>query len=65
MADKKNEENPGIVYGNVSNGLTSYGDNKLHGTQGHGYAAERANTLYVTARSFLEMIMPKTGQIVW
>lgn len=46
MADKKNEENPGIVYGNVSNGLTSYGDNKLHGTQGHGYAAERANTLY-------------------
>lgn len=36
----------GIVYGNVSNASTIYGEEKFHAVRGHGFAAERANTLY-------------------
>ncbi len=36
----------GMVYGNVSVGETTYGMNKFHARQGHGYAAERAEHLY-------------------
>lgn len=36
----------GVEYGNISNGITATGDFKIHGAQGHGYAAERANTQY-------------------
>lgn len=36
----------GTVYGNVSNASTIYGEEKFHASQGHGFAAERANTLY-------------------
>ena len=35
----------GIVYGNVSNASTIYGEEKFHAVRGHGFAAERANTL--------------------
>lgn len=36
----------GTVYGNVSNASTMYGEEKFHASRGHGFAAERANTLY-------------------
>jgi len=36
----------GIVYGNVSNASTIHGKEKFHAVRGHGFAAERANTLY-------------------
>lgn len=44
--DKKYERIPGEIYGNVSNASTVYGEEKLHAVRGHGFAAERANTLY-------------------
>lgn len=36
----------GIIYGNVSNAATIYGEEKFHAACGHGFAAERANTLF-------------------
>lgn len=36
----------GMVYGDISIGETTYGLNKFHARQGHGYAAERAEHLY-------------------
>lgn len=36
----------GIVYGNVSNASTMYGQDKFNTPRGHGFAAERANHLY-------------------
>ncbi|MDO5296078.1 MAG: hypothetical protein Q4F00_05450 [bacterium] len=36
----------GTVYGNVSSASTIYGEEKFHAVRGHGFAAERANTLY-------------------
>ena len=36
----------GTVYGNVSNASTIYGEDKFNTPRGHGFAAERANTLY-------------------
>ncbi len=44
--DKKYERIPGEIYGNVSNASTIYGEEKFHAVRGHGFAAERANTLY-------------------
>ena len=48
MFRKKSQktEIPGIIYGNVSNASTIYGEEKFHAVRGHGFAAERANTLY-------------------
>lgn len=37
---------PGTIFGNVSNASTIYGEEKFHATRGHGFAAERANTLF-------------------
>lgn len=42
----RSEETSGTVYGNVSSGATVYGEEKFHAVRGHGFAAERANTLY-------------------
>ncbi len=39
-------ETGGIVYGNVSNASTQYGQDKFATPRGHGFAAERANHLY-------------------
>lgn len=39
-------ETSGIVYGNVSNAATMYGQDKFNTPRGHGFAAERANHLY-------------------
>ena len=36
----------GIVHGNVSNAITIYGEEKYNATRGHGFAAERAETLH-------------------
>lgn len=36
----------GTVYGNISNASTIAGEEKFHASRGHGFAAERANTLY-------------------
>ncbi|MGG1618010.1 hypothetical protein ACIFQM_00415 [Paenibacillus sp. NRS-1782] len=36
----------GMVYGNVSNASTLYGQDKFRTPRGHGFAAERANHLY-------------------
>ena len=38
-------ESTGIVYGNVSNASTIYGQEVFHARQGHGYAAEQAEHL--------------------
>ncbi len=35
----------GTIYGNVSTASTIYGEEKFHASRGHGFAAERANTL--------------------
>lgn len=35
----------GEIYGNISNANTLYGEAKLNGARGHGFAAERANHL--------------------
>lgn len=43
---RKFEEVPGLVYGNISNASTNYGEEKFRAVRGHGFAAERANTLY-------------------
>ena len=43
---KRGAETAGTVYGNVSSGATAYGEEKFHAARGHGFAAERANTLY-------------------
>ena len=43
---KKSERITGTIYGNVSNASTIYGEEKFHAARGHGFAAERANTLY-------------------
>ena len=50
MSENQNEKNPGvesagIVYGNVSNASTIYGQEVFHARQGHGYAAEQAEHL--------------------
>ncbi len=42
----KNSQTAGTVYSNVSSGATVYGEEKFHAIRGHGFAAERANTLY-------------------
>ena len=42
----KNSQTAGTVYSNVSSGATVYGEEKFHAVRGHGFAAERANTLY-------------------
>ena len=49
--NKKNVKKDGVkitgtIYGNVSNASTLYGEEKFHASRGHGFAAERANTLY-------------------
>ena len=45
--NKKNMvEQSGIAYGNVGVSETTYGINKFHGSQGHGFAAERAEHIY-------------------
>lgn len=36
----------GVVYSNVSNASTIYGEQKFNAIRGHGFAAERANHLY-------------------
>lgn len=36
----------GVVHGNISNASTLYGEEKFHASRGHGFAAERANTLH-------------------
>ncbi|MCM1234132.1 MAG: hypothetical protein NC489_28855 [Ruminococcus flavefaciens] len=36
----------GLIHGNVSNAATVYGEEKFHASRGHGFAAERAGTLY-------------------
>lgn len=43
---EKNARTPGTIFGNVSNASTAYGEEKFHASRGHGFAAERANTLY-------------------
>lgn len=43
---EKDARTPGITFGNVSNASTAYGEEKFHASRGHGFAAERANTLY-------------------
>jgi len=35
-----------MTYGKISNAATVYGEEKFHASRGHGFAAERANTLY-------------------
>lgn len=42
----ENAKIAGTFYGNVSNASTLYGEEKFHASRGHGFAAERANTLY-------------------
>lgn len=42
----KNEEIPGVIYEDVSNASTLYGEDKFRTERGHGFAAERANHLY-------------------
>lgn len=37
-----------VIYGNVSNAATNYGQDKFSTPRGHGFAAERANHLYDT-----------------
>ena len=41
----KHSQTAGTVYSNVSSGATAYGEEKFHAVRGHGFAAERANTL--------------------
>lgn len=36
----------GVIHGNVSNAATIYGEEKFHAVRGHGFAAERVNTLH-------------------
>lgn len=36
----------GTIYGNVSNASTISGEEKFHASRGHGFAAERASTLF-------------------
>ncbi|WP_242850063.1 hypothetical protein [Clostridium polynesiense] len=40
----------GMIYGNVSNASTIYGEDKFNTPRGHGFAAERANHLYDTIK---------------
>jgi hypothetical protein len=47
----------GIVYADVSNASTLYGENKFATLRGHGFAAERANHLY-------DVMTGKNAQIV-
>lgn len=65
----------GVVYGNVSNASTLYGQDKFNTPRGHGFAAEQANHLYdkITNMDFFgqekvqlvgETIDPNTGHIV-
>lgn len=35
-----------MTYGNISNAATVFGEEKFYASRGHGFAAERANTLY-------------------
>lgn len=46
MPSEKNAEVAGTIYSNVSSGATAYGEEKFHAARGHGFAAERANTLF-------------------
>lgn len=39
-------ETSGVVYGNISNASTLYGEDKFNTPRGHGFSAERANHLY-------------------
>lgn len=39
---------PGLIFGNVSNASTNYGEDKFNTIRGHGFAAERANHLFDT-----------------
>ena len=39
----ENNEIPGVIFGNVSNASTLYGEVKFNASRGHGFAAERAN----------------------
>lgn len=43
---KASEIISGTVYSNISNASTIAGEEKFHASRGHGFAAERANTLY-------------------
>lgn len=43
---KNKSETSGIVYGNVSVGESTYEMSKFHGSQGHGFAAERAEHIH-------------------
>lgn len=48
-AKPKNTESAkiaGNIHGNISNASTIYGEEKFHASRGHGFAAERANTLH-------------------
>lgn len=46
--EKKHDasEPVGTVYSNISNASTIYGEEKFNAVRGHGFAAERANTLH-------------------
>lgn len=39
----ENDKIPGVIFGNVSNASTLYGEVKFNASRGHGFAAERAN----------------------
>ena len=65
----------GLLYSNVSNASTMYGQDKFNTPRGHGFAAEQANHLYdkVTNMDFFgqgkvqlvgDTIDPNTGHIV-
>ncbi len=42
----RGSETGGIVFSNISSASTIYGEEKFHSSQGHGFAAERANTQF-------------------
>lgn len=46
LRKKEIKDIAGIVYGNVSNASTLYGQDRFSTPKGHGFAAERANHLY-------------------
>lgn len=53
----ENSEIPGMIFGNVSNASTLYGEVKFNASRGHGFAAERANHQY-------DVISGKNAKIV-
>lgn len=44
--NKQFHEMTGVIHATQANVVKTYGEEKFHGARGHGFAAERANTLY-------------------